>query len=130
MGALVAYQVSECTCTCTCIFCEGVLRCMFLYSAAYMYIFLVWISMYTRVYIAITHTHSAVRPNTLCTLYTYVHVHLPIGTCILNFYLSGCMYAGMTTGFPQQPHHSIETADSESLSSYDRDSIHSTSTAG
>ena len=29
-----------------------------------------------------------------------------------------------------QPHHSIETADSESLSSYDRDSLHSTSTAG
>ena len=29
-----------------------------------------------------------------------------------------------------QPHHSIETADSESLSSYDRDSIHSTSTTG
>ena len=29
-----------------------------------------------------------------------------------------------------QPHHSIETADSESLSSYDRDSNHSTSTTG
>ena len=37
----------------------------------------------------------------------------------------------MTTGQIQQPyHHSIETADSESLSSYDRDSIHSTSTTG
>lgn len=37
------------------------------------------------------------------------------------------IYTGMTA---LQPHHSIETADSESLSSYDRDSIHSTSTTG
>lgn len=62
-----------------------------------------------------------------------IHVHI-FCVCVQFDVMCVCVMcdvcAGVTGGYVLQPHHSIETADSESLSSYDRDSIHSTSTTG